>query len=225
MLEALTSGYTRKDIRNVRRDLPLETNIGKLFSLFAWGLQFVHEEADKILEWDNLDNAQGVVLDRYGANFGVARNGASDAFYRLLIKVKLIAMLSGGDIDTVINAAAALLDVPVEDINLKEHFPAKISIHVNEALLTTDVIEYAELIMQLMKRIVAAGVGFDLYINTYRYFDNQVWLSTAGFIVTDVKAFPTSRPRNFNTGSFYMGTAAFIYAEVTAPTINVSTGG
>lgn len=52
--------------------------------------------------WDDLDNAKGAVLDRYGANFGVDRGGATDTVYRLLIKVKMIALMSGGDIDTII---------------------------------------------------------------------------------------------------------------------------
>ena len=37
MLYALTSAYSRKDYDNVQLGLPLETNIGKLFSILAWG--------------------------------------------------------------------------------------------------------------------------------------------------------------------------------------------
>jgi hypothetical protein len=166
MLDELTSGYSRKDIRNVRHGLPMETNIGRLFSTFAWGLQFTHEQADKILLWDNLGNAKGAVLDRYGANFGVTRNGANDTLYRLLIKVKMIALLSGGDIDTVLNAAAALFDVPVESVGLKELFPAKIAIHLDETLLTDEIRNAATTIAQLMKRILAAGVGLAFCVYT-----------------------------------------------------------
>lgn len=102
MLEYLTGAYNRRDIRNDKHSLPMETNIGKLFGTFAWGLELIHEHSDRMLLWDDIDNAQGAVLDRYGANFGVSRGGANDAFYRLLIKVKMISMLSGGDIDTII---------------------------------------------------------------------------------------------------------------------------
>ena len=95
MLYALTSAYTRKDYDNRRRSLPVGTNIGKLFSVFAWGLDSVHEQADLIKLWDDLDYARGSVLDRYGANFGVKRFGATDAFYRLTItSVTIIHPLS-----------------------------------------------------------------------------------------------------------------------------------
>ena len=127
MLYALTSAYTRKDYDNHKRGLAIETNIGKLFSIFAWGLDSVQEQAELIKLWDDLDCAKGSVLDRYGANFGVERFGATDAFYRLTIKVKLLSQLSGGDINTVLNAAAELFEIPVEKIMLDEVFPAKIS--------------------------------------------------------------------------------------------------
>ena len=97
MLEYRTGAYARQDMRNDRHSLPLETNIGRLFGTLAWGLEIIHENADRLKLWDDIDNAVGDVLDRYGANFGVARGGADDTFYRLLIKVKMIAVLSGGD--------------------------------------------------------------------------------------------------------------------------------
>ena len=111
MLYALTSAYSRKDYDNVQLGLPLETNIGKLFSILAWGLETVEEQAELVRLWDDLDYACGSVLDRYGANFGVKRVSSDDRFYRLAIKVKIMAQLSGGDTDTVIRAAAMLLDV------------------------------------------------------------------------------------------------------------------
>ena len=70
MLYALTSAYSRKDYDNVQLGLPLETNIGKLFSILAWGLETVEEQAELVRLWDDLDYASGSVLDRYGANFG-----------------------------------------------------------------------------------------------------------------------------------------------------------
>mgnify|MGYP000915088371 CR=1 FL=1 len=45
MLEMLTSAYTRRDLQNLRHNQPLETNIGKVFSLFATGLEIIRENA------------------------------------------------------------------------------------------------------------------------------------------------------------------------------------
>ena len=106
MLDMLTDPYTHRDLQNVRKNRKLETNIGKLFSLLSDGFEVIHKNAELVRLWDDLENAEGAVLDRYGANFGVQRGAASDALYRILIRVKMLAQLSGGDGDTVIRAAA-----------------------------------------------------------------------------------------------------------------------
>ena len=164
MIEMLTGAYNRDDYQNALERLPLQTNIGKLFQSFAWGLELTTDQAEKIKLWDNLDRAEGAVLDRHGFNFGVARNGATDEFYRLLIRIKMIALLSGGDINTVINATSALFNVDASAVDLQEFFPAKIKVYVdaddmaNEQLITSD------LIAMVLKRVVTAGVGTELWL-------------------------------------------------------------
>ena len=184
MLYALTSAYSRKDYDNLQSDKPVETNIGKLFAIFAWGLDQVQEQADLIKLWDNLDYAEGKVLDRYGANFGVKRGGASDVLYRLFIKVKMIAQLSGGDEDTVIKAAAEFLGVEYSDICSEDIYPAKKRIYVDLALLSDERKELIEQIAHAIKRTIAAGVGFRLYLRTYRTYILPVSISHGEFIYT-----------------------------------------
>ncbi len=165
MLYALTSAYSRKDYDNHRQGLPLETNIGKLFSIFAWGLNQVQEQANLIKLWDNIDRAQGSVLDRYGANFGVRRFSENDALYRLAIGVKVISQLSGGDTDTIIKAAAELFGVEPPDILMEDLYPAKIALHVDFARLSQERRELLIPIIYAIKRIIAAGVGMRFYLH------------------------------------------------------------
>lgn len=179
MLYALTSAYSRKDYDNVQLGLPLETNIGKLFSILAWGLETVEEQAKLVRLWDDLDYACGSVLDRYGANFGVKRVSSDDRFYRLAIKVKIMAQLSGGDTDTVIRAAAMLLDVEQSDVLLEDVFPAKIALYVDTSLLSPDREELIEPIAYAIKRILVAGVGMRLYLRTYRTYRYDLDLGCA----------------------------------------------
>ena len=138
MLYALTSAYSRNDYDNHKQGRPLETNIGKLFSLFAWGMDIVHENAELVKQWDDLERAKGAVLDRYGANWGVQRFSKNDALYRLAIRVKILSQLSGGDTDTVIRAASDLLGVEDHDIDFEDVFPAKIFLYVDWLLLTQE---------------------------------------------------------------------------------------
>lgn len=162
MLYALTSAYTRKDYDNRQRGSPLETNIGKLFSILAWGLDTVQEQAELILLWDDIDNAKGSVLDRYGANFGVQRYGADDSYYRLTIKVKVLSQLSGGDTDTVIRAAAELMELELSDIEIEDIFPAKLCIYIDQTLMPPRKLALVERVVWALKRIIAAGVSIDV---------------------------------------------------------------
>ncbi len=166
MLDMLTGAYTRTDLQRAQQELKPVTNIGKLFSIFAYGFDMVREHIEKIRLWDNLDYAQGKVLDRYGANFGVTRDGTSDAFYRLLIKVKMISQLSGGDIDTVINAVATMYSIDPLQVKFEEIFPAKIRVTIQAADLGKEQLDAIDIISKLIKRIIAAGVGFYTMIET-----------------------------------------------------------
>lgn len=215
MLEMLTGAYNRRDVRNAADGKPMETNIGKLFATFSWGLDLVHEHSEKIRLWDYLENAQGAVLDRYGMNFGVSREGTPDAFYRLMIKVKMIAMLSGGDIDTVQNAAATLFDLEPSRIDLEEVFPAKVWLYVDEDLLTAEQIDLGDLVATLMKRIVAAGVGMRLFFRTYRQTDQHIYVNTGLAVHDELSAHPKTKPRTFR-GTAYVHTIAASRSAVEA---------
>lgn len=207
MLYALTSAYSHADHDNRRLGRPVETNIGKLFSIYAWGLGLVHEQAALIMLWDNLDNAKGRVLDRYGANFGVQRYGAGDAFYRLAIKVKVLAQLSGGDINTALNAAAELLGVDMPEVLLDEVFPAKIALFVDQDLLDEERLEMIEPIAWAIKRILAAGVGMRLYMRTYRTYRYDLPIAHGGAIGMFYKYQPIGEDREhvWNMGVGHAG--------------------
>lgn len=170
MLDILTDPYTHRDLQNIRKNRKLETNIGKLFSLLADGFEVIHKNAELVRLWDDLENAEGAVLDRYGANFGVQRGAASDALYRILIRVKMLAQLSGGDGDTVIRAAGELLGVQFSDIELQDVYPAKVALYVDQSLLSEERLALIDQIAVALKRILTAGVGLRLYLRTYRTY-------------------------------------------------------
>lgn len=176
MLDMLTGAYTRADLQRAKEEKDPITNIGKLFDIFASHADLIQEHIERIRLWDNIDNAQGKVLDRYGKNFGVQRDGTSDTFYRLLIKVKMIAQLSGGDIDTVINAVASLYEIDPEKIRFAEIFPAKIMVTIQASDLGEEQLKAIDIVSKLIKRIIAAGVGFYTTIETkITYKDAKLW--------------------------------------------------
>ena len=174
MLDALTSAYTRKDCRCNNPEQIIETNIGKLFSVLAWGFEGVKEQAELIQLWDDVDNARGLVLDRHGINFGVKRISSDDNFYRLAIRVKLISQLSGGDTDTVIRTVSSLFNVDPADVGFEDIYPSKIAIYVSDENIPQNYKNLTEQIVYIIKRTLPAGVGIRLYIKRNRKYIRRV---------------------------------------------------
>ncbi len=224
MLYALTSAYTRKDYDNQQQGLPVQTNIGKLFSIFAWGLDIVQENAELVKLCDDIDQAKGAVLDRYGANWGVKRFSENDALYRLAIIVKIMSQLSGGDTDTVIRAAAQLLGVEDPDIGFEDVFPAKIALYVDWALLTQERQDLIEPIAWAIKRIIAAGVGMRLYVRTYRTYRYDLDINHGGLIGSFITALPVSQDRE-GTDVWNVNFGGFTQSGFKPPTIGMDRSG
>lgn len=160
----LTSAYTRKDLQKAKKGEPPETNVGRLFAIFAWMVEFLHSSLDTMRLWNDIDTVEGKVLDRFGANVGVAREGTNDAIYRIMIRIKIIAQLSGGDINTVIRSTASLFNIEPSDVFFEEIFPAKIRVTVPLEKLSEEHLQIVAVIGRALKRLVAAGIGYDLLI-------------------------------------------------------------
>jgi len=162
MLDMLTGAYNKVDQRNAEKRLALESLTGRLFAVVSWGFETIQGNAEMVRLWASIDHAAGAALDRHGKNYGVARGGSSDFFYRLLIKIKLLAQLSGGDIDTILDAVASLYDIDGEKVELYEIFPAKIQINIAENDLPEGYEEIRDIVGALTKRLLVAGVGIDM---------------------------------------------------------------
>lgn len=158
MLSCLTGAYTKDP----------DSNIGRLFRLFAEALWGVEDTLHLIDAWRDVNQAKGLTLDRIGLNFGVERDNASDAFYRLMIKVKVTGLLSGGDVDTVITAASVLFDTPIEAVEAVELFPAKLRVILDEEYIAQEYLEHKDSSARIVKRLMAAGVGKDVVFRRTR---------------------------------------------------------
>lgn len=152
MLTELTTAYSRDK----------DSNIGKLFQVTAGVYESAYSSLEQAKSIRDINNAKGYTLDQIGRNWGVKRDGLEDDLYRILILVKVISLINGGDIDTVINAAAVIFQVEATDIVLTEVFPAKIKVDAPfDAVTATVDLGRLRIVMRFIKRILAAGVGFD----------------------------------------------------------------
>lgn len=214
MLKMLTSSYNRSDIKRLEREKAPKTNIGKVLSISAWGFDTASSQAEKIMAWDNIDYAQGRVLDRYGGNYGVYRGGAPDDIYRVMIKVKVIAMLSAGNLDTIINAAVILFDVKNNRVEAQEIFPAKIFLFVEDEDLDEIHKILSETIARLMMRIKAAGVGMRIFRRTYYHAIETVYTGTLSEKYAKKVLGPSAKDEKITyQAPLNMGTGTTIYVK------------
>lgn len=151
MLDMLTSAYNRRK----------DGNIGKLMGIFAEGLEKASAALTDIREWRDLYTAKGRVLDRMGVNYGVPREGADDDTYRLMIVTKMLAAYSGGDPDTLISAAAALMDMPDAAIRLSEG-TAAVTLTMDELEVPTGFFARQDTVCDMLQQVVAAGIRLTL---------------------------------------------------------------
>ncbi|AMX00406.1 DUF2612 domain-containing protein [Rummeliibacillus stabekisii] len=96
------------------------SNLYKLVSLFSGELERIKETNNLIVEWRDIDKAQGKALDLIGENINQSRGLATDEVYRVLLKSKIARNLSDGTINTIINVIAIALSTDKRSIKIVE---------------------------------------------------------------------------------------------------------
>ncbi len=99
LAKRLTSNYKRDPT----------SNIGKLLSIIDLEIDELKKAIETVELYRKIDNATGVTLDNIGKNVLQERGAMDDVTYRLYLKVKVRANLSGGQIETLNDVLSVLL--------------------------------------------------------------------------------------------------------------------
>jgi hypothetical protein len=148
-----------------------ENNL-KLYYVLYGGFDEVYRAFDEIRASRNLDKAYGATLDKIGANVGQFRLDEDDDLYRQLIKVRIIANLSLGNIPT-INKVLSVLTKDVY-LGLREAWdkteyqnePAKIVVNLSHSIENYPI--------ELIERIKSAGVR--VLTEVLKYYDSDLYV-------------------------------------------------
>lgn len=136
-----------------------ESNIGKIFRIICDELEEIRQVFETIKLWRDIDNAEGVTLDKIGGNLDQQRGELDDARYRILLKTKIKRDTGPGDIDTVIEIVAAVLNIPHEEVILEERYPAGMFVQVP---LRGEILCSPEIIGGFIEKTAAGGVGIGM---------------------------------------------------------------
>ncbi|GGA30996.1 DUF2612 domain-containing protein [Psychrobacillus lasiicapitis] len=96
------------------------SNLSKLISIFSDELQVLQKTNETILEWRDIDKAQGKALDLVGENVNQPRGKASDEVYRILLKSKIARNMSDGSINAIIHVISIALSTDPSAIKIVE---------------------------------------------------------------------------------------------------------
>lgn len=148
-----------------------ENNL-KLYYVLYGGFDEVYRAFDEIRASRDLDKAYGATLDKIGANVGQFRLDEDDDLYRQLIKVRIIANLSLGNIPT-INKVLSVLTKDVY-LGLREAWdkteyqnePAKIVVNLSRSIENYPI--------ELIERIKSAGVR--VLTEVLKYYDGDLYV-------------------------------------------------
>ncbi|MEG0470792.1 MAG: hypothetical protein RR588_00500 [Solibacillus sp.] len=117
-----------------------------------------------ILKYWDVDQAEGVGLDRLGKDEGISRGGWDDEEYRKMIKIQCILNLSEGDIDTMNQIMDAYMgnDFIGFEEGWREFEPATLLLNIRSSAKTIP--------DSLVRRIKTAGVGIYIFLNEINEF-------------------------------------------------------
>ncbi|MCL0330689.1 hypothetical protein [Apilactobacillus xinyiensis] len=149
-----------------------DDNWSKFFDIDGQELENIQNLLQQIQSWRSIQNAKGLTLDYQGNDFGVARNGADDDFYRFKIMSKRWQRVSDGTCNALYRLVANTLSVK----------PSEFFIHTNDLPnqivvddIPADKVETTEKTSWLLKQLenaVVYGIKIANVIFTTNNFNN-----------------------------------------------------
>jgi len=113
------------DLTDLLNELPAalsngpDSNNAKLLSVLADDMVDMQELIDQVNLWRDITNAKGGWLDKIGTDWGVARNGFDDDFYRFMIRTKQLQRQVDGSYNSIIKLIAESLGANYSEINVE----------------------------------------------------------------------------------------------------------
>lgn len=128
--------------------------------LFGNQIQDLEDTIREFLYILNIDRSEGDQLDNIGDLVSQSRLGYSDAFYKILLKVKIGVNISEGEIERILTLWKLLAET--ENVTITEVLPGKVRLYTDE-YLGDDIMEFMKV---FAKQALAGGVGIDTIMVT-----------------------------------------------------------
>ena len=173
------------DLTDLLNELPAalsngpDSNNAKLLSVLADDMVDMQELIDQVNLWRDITNAKGGWLDKIGTDWGVARNGFDDDFYRFMIRTKQLQRQVDGSYNSIIKLIAESLGANYSEINVTPVKDEPNAIEVtNIPAGYIDSQRKEKLVLDQIRSSVAAGIrvagiGFQKTVKSTLYYAMQ----------------------------------------------------
>jgi len=131
------------------------TNLKKLITATVDQLQITENQANALVLYRSIDNAEGEQLDGVGAIVGEERLSRSDSEYRDAIKFRIFINGSSGEPETLIAVIKEMTNTT--EVRYFDIFPARV-------LLWTNGSEKPANLREMTEQSAPTGVGVDIYM-------------------------------------------------------------
>lgn len=140
------------------------STLGRIICVVADEIKEIKEAQEEVYQNLDIDLAEGVYLERSGANIGQARGSFRDEVYRMAIKSRIRQNFSPGDINSLLDYISVIMQVDIENLSIYqgytddfeflwgEHEPAAIIVEVPYFSVLADM-PYG-----IIEELTAAGV-------------------------------------------------------------------
>ena len=173
------------DLTDLLNELPAalsngpDSNNAKLLSVLADDMVDMQELIDQVNLWRDITHAKGGWLDKIGTDWGVARNGFDDDFYRFMIRTKQLQRQVDGSYNSIIKLIAESLGANYSEINVTPVKDEPNAIEVtNIPAGYIDSQRKEKLVLDQIRSSVAAGIrvagiGFQKTVKSTLYYAMQ----------------------------------------------------
>lgn len=156
MIKRVTDNYNRSE----------NSNISKMMKLAAHHIQENEELLNRIHDWRDIDQAEGVTLDYIGRNIGQDRIGFDDATYRFLLKSRIIRNNSDGSLPSILRFVSLILGVEKKFVKIQEKWikdnPVGLHIEIDVDYVAAIGIPFEEF-GYVVNDLLTAGIPADLH--------------------------------------------------------------
>lgn len=137
------------------------SKISKFLLIVSEQIEKVQNEAVRIENWRDIDQAEGTTLDAIGAPRGQQRGKATDELMRALIKTRIAQNNSNGVIETIIQFLSMLLKIPRSEVVItglwSEGKSANIHVNVPAGAINATGLSFVQF-GRLVNVIAASGI-------------------------------------------------------------------